>query len=150
MKFLIIALAGFLTYDSTSYINVRDLYIQAIETETGLNRFNRLLETLPSDDQIIVGYKAMAIMIAADFKWNPYKKFELFNIGKEQLEKAIANEQNCAELVYLRYGIQTNVPDFLDYSHNTESDRIFLEESIKTMEDVDLKKRISDYLNKEL
>jgi hypothetical protein len=134
--------------ESIDMVKVRTLYFAAAETEEGLESLKEHLESLPKNDILVIGYKAMATMMEADYNWNPYKKYDLFNLGKDQLENTIALQPNNAELIYLRYGVQTHAPSILNYSTQIKSDRLLLLNAVKAMNDHDLKTRINNYLLK--
>jgi len=55
-----------------------------------------------------------------------FQKMSYFNKGTEILEKAIKNAPNEVELRFLRLTIQMNVPGFLGYSDNIDSDKRYL------------------------
>lgn len=148
MNLLLNILLLFSFSEPIDMVKTRSLYFAAAETEEGLDSFKEYLVSLPKNDLVVMGYKAMATIIEAEFNWSPHKKYAFFNVGKDQLENAIAMQPTNAELIYLRYGVQTHAPFFLNYSSQIKSDRLLLLNAVKAMSDEDLKTRINDYLLK--
>ena len=64
------------------------------------------------------------------------------------LEKAIASEKNDIELRFLRFTAQTNMPFFLGYSANIESDKEFILYSFPKIKDKELKNFMIPVLRK--
>jgi hypothetical protein len=77
---------------------------------------------------------------------SPYKKINYFKTGKDVLEQAIQKEPLNVELRFIRFSIQCNAPKFLDYHSNINGDKVLLLKAVKTIKDVDLKKRITKFL----
>lgn len=98
------------------------------------------------NNPLLFGYKGSAIMMMAKHVFNPFSKLSYFKKGKNILESAIQADQKNVELRFLRYTIQTNIPSFLNYDNNVESDKAFLTKSLSKLNDMKLKKIISSYL----
>lgn len=62
----------------------------------------------------------------------PYDKLSTFNQGKNLLEKAISKAPQNAELRFLRFSVQDNVPWIVNYSDQLEEDAAFLLNVIKS------------------
>lgn len=91
--------------------------------------FQRILDipTSKNDDEIIIieSYQAVCHSAMAQFVFNPYTKYKMFNEGKDRLEVAISKEQGV-ENTFLRLIVQLNTPSFLGYSSNIEEDLAYL------------------------
>ena len=131
---------------ATPIEDLRRLFDSAIQNEQSAELLLQQLVNNDLDKNTLLGYKAATQMIMAKFYFNPWKKLQVFNIGKGQLETAIQNEPTNIELIFLRYMIQKNSPSFLHYNLNVASDKKTLLLSINTIKDQDLKSRISNYL----
>lgn len=130
--------------------DVRVLFHKAESSQKVCLELIELLE--PYDDKsnaLFLGYRASATMLMAKHLINPFSKLSYFKKGKLMLEKAIEFDQKNVELRFLRYTIQTNVPSFLNYSDDKESDKVFLLQSLSRLNDQKLKNIISIYLKKE-
>lgn len=129
--------------------DVRVLFHKAESSQKVCVELIELLE--PYNDKnnaLFLGYRASATMLMAKHLINPFSKLSYFKKGKLMLEKAIEFDQKNVELRFLRYTIQTNVPSFLNYSADKEKDKLFLHQSLNTLNDQKLKNIISNYLKK--
>jgi len=125
----------------------RDLYYQVCLSEISIKDFsNYLNEDESNNNEVMMGYKAVINFLWADYYFNPIKKWNSFKKGKYELEKLINSYPENIELRFLRMTIQDGLPGFLDYSSDRESDRYFISQHLDELNDPDLKKRVSDYL----
>ena len=60
----------------------------------------------------------------------PLEKLEIFNAWQPVLESAVAALPEHPDLALLRLGVQNHVPSILNYSHNTQSDRLLVERAL--------------------
>lgn len=135
------------SYASDHDKQCRDLYYQVCLKEISLKDFsNYLNENESNNNEVIMGYKAVINFLWADHYFNPIKKWNSFKKGKYELEKLIDIYPENIELRFLRITIQDGLPAFLDYSSDRETDRYFISQHINDLNDPDLKKRVSDYL----
>jgi hypothetical protein len=99
-------------------------------------------------DAIAQEYQASKLM-----PWRKHiEAYTYFNLigdltGKDVLEQAIQKEPLNVELRFIRFSIQCNSPKFLDYHSNINADKLLLLKEVKAIKDVDLKKRITKFLN---
>ena len=78
---------------------------------------------------------------------NPYTKLSYFNDGKKLIDQAIKMDPKNAELRYLRFMIQQNTPDFLNYSDDINADfEILKREFENTTTRTSWMKELSEYL----
>ena len=132
---------------ATDIIVVRSLLEKAWTDDKYIEEFSRSVRAIQKGkDAVLLGYQAMEYFMKAKYSMGPYTKLKLFREGKQKLEKAIAMERQNIELRFLRYSVQMNVPFFLDYSCNMKEDRSLLMSNWKTLQDADLKARISTFL----
>lgn len=140
---LLLMLSSF-TASNLSITEVRNAYEKAVYSEQVANE---LLDKLNStNNNTLLGYKGTVTMMMAKHVFSPYKKLNYFKAGKEILEQAILKEPLNIELRFLRFSIQSNSPKFLDYHSNLFSDKSFLLKEVKTINDTDLKQRITKFL----
>lgn len=130
---------------ANEWIKIRNLYEQAAINEDAQLKLNMLLLS-KVENPVLNGYKGANLMISAKYIFNPIKKLSRFNKGKVQMERAIESEPKNLELRYLRFTIQTNLPNFLGYSGNIIKDKEFLVSRLAAVTDVDLRNRIVAYL----
>lgn len=125
---------------------LRSEYHLAIYKEEAANDLDKHLKAINNKTPIQTGYLGATKMLLAKFAYWPNTKYALFVEGKTFLESAIRLDPKNLELLYLRYSIQLNSPDFLGYSQNKESDRKILIDQVKLIGDKDLKNRITVFL----
>ncbi len=100
-----------------------------------------------NNNPLFGGYRACAMMLMANYVFNPVTKFTKFTAGKNLLEKCIAADSENIELRFLRCTVQTNAPSFLGYDFCIEQDKLFLHQAILSMTDMELKQMIVSFLN---
>ena len=130
---------------ANEWIKVRNLYERAAIKEDEQLKLSNLLLSKP-ESVLLIGYKGANLMISAKYVFNPIRKLSRFNKGKVLIERALEKEPKNLELRYIRFTIQTNLPNFLGYSANVNKDKEFLINKLGTIADLDLKDRIVAYL----
>jgi len=105
---------------------IRVSFFQAA-TEIGQREdFFEMMESMPKKSAIVKVYYGAAQAMMAEVVFNPYTKLNHFVEGKNFIEEAIAERPEEAELRYVRYLIQSNAPDFLDYNKDIPDDLKFI------------------------
>ncbi len=128
-------------------IKLRDLYYQASTDKKASEKFAMATSSaLDIDKNTLAGYSGMSWMIKANHAFNPYNKLSYFFKGKDLLNGAIEADPKNVELRFLRYCVQTNAPGFLAYSGNISSDKNVIITGYSAITDIDLKKRIKEYM----
>lgn len=95
---------------------------------------------------IIMGYAGAIKAILAKHYFNPWAKLNTFNEGKELLETAIQKDTQNIELIFLRFMIQTNAPQFLGYNQYIAKDKQRLISALPGLKDKTLQSKIVQYL----
>lgn len=125
------------------------MYIQANDHEKVCKEMLTLLKPYDeANNPLYLGYKAGANMIMAKHVKNPITKISWFNKGKKMLETAIKADAKDVELRCLRFGIQSNVPSFLNYKEDISRDKKFILQSYSHVKDPVLRKNIVSYMTK--
>ena len=91
---------------------------------------------------IYYGYLGASNIMMAIYVSNPFTKYNYFQKGKNQLDKAISLDKSNIELLYLRFAIQSNVPSFLNYDKNMAQDRKTIIAQYPYLKDEELKRNI--------
>ena len=124
MKLLIIIISVFL--------NQRDCEtIQTIRNDYHLINSKEKLETFidtlnKSKCELTRPYLASAVMQSSEYALWPTKKLKNFNKGKKMLEAFIKANSTNIEARYVRILVQSEIPKFLGYHKNIESDIKFI------------------------
>ncbi len=129
-------------------ITVRNLYYKAALSKTDSENLKTILESIPNPNECIKGYIGASYMIEAKHAFNPANKLSYFNNGKNILENAIKNDPGNIELKFLRICIQSNAPSLLGYNMHIETDKKFILLKYALNTDLDLKKRIKEFMSK--
>jgi hypothetical protein len=139
----------FLFANDSKINTIRNMFEQATVNEIAANKLIDLLNNEPKLSPTLLGYKGSTLALQAKYTINPIKKLKFFNEGKTMLERAIQSDPQNIELRYLRLAIQTNIPTFLNYYKNINSDKILLLGALKSrlVSDDDLLKKIVHFLN---
>jgi len=132
--------------ENKALILVRNQYYLASENKNEALVFEKLVGKFDNTNLTIFGYKGMAFMLKAKYAWNPQNKLEYFNKGKLILEAAIVKAPKNIELLFMRFCIQSNAPAFLFYRSNIKEDKSAILESYDGIKDLDLKKRVRNYM----
>lgn len=146
LSFLIwIVLAGVQHNDP---LKLRNAYVAAAVSKQQLQQFQKMLLEYPGNAPVWNCYRGAAEMLSARYAFNPVTKITAFNKGKSLIEDAIAADSLNPECRYIRYGIQKNLPAFLNYSGQLNADSIVLARSLDTLQDHDLKSRIEKLIKR--
>lgn len=123
--------------------NIRDVFTIS---ETCFSIYNQFETTDVSSNPLLLGYKGAVELGMARHATNPFKKMSYFSSGKEHLEEAIAKDTSDVELRFLRLTIQVNLPSFLGYSDDIESDHKFVLANLGDTEDQFFINRVNGFL----
>lgn len=131
----------------TDVLTLRKAYHAAIDDSEKAQRFHQEMVLIKNPDLVQTGYLGASKMLMAKFVFSPLSKFNYFTEGKIILEKAVTQDPNQVELRYLRYIIQLNCPEFLNYRGNIKQDKAFLLQQTPGLKDRDLRVKIITILN---
>jgi len=129
---------------------LRKLLPEAATCETKAEHLNACLDSLRTDKAVITGYKGVVKILLCQYTRNPIKIWEHFSSGKTMLEKALEKEPGNVELHFLRFTVQTHVPQITCYTGQIESDKKMLLQYLTCANndhaDADLRTMITSYL----
>lgn len=113
-------------------------------------KLERLQNELHSKrDVISKAYYGAFVMMSAEHTSYPLRKYNRFQKGKTILESCIRQKPQLAELRYIRFMIQSNVPSFLGYSSQLEEDLdLILKHKKQLSADAKLYQRVKSNLKK--
>ena len=98
--------------------------IKEIKSNSEADKFIKNLDNDPSIEA--KAYIAILNFIKSRIFKSPIKKIKYFNRARKILENVINLHSQHVELRYLRYSIQSSVPDFLGYNANIDADLEFI------------------------
>ena len=110
---------------------IRKKYFEAIGNERKIEKLLKELQNLENPSALLVAYRAACESMMAQFSWNPYTKLAQVNKSFDLFEKAIKGDFQHAEIRFLRFSVQHNVPDFLRKNREFEEDKDVLVENFE-------------------
>ena len=151
MRLIIVILISLYSLPSegkiTGIFELRELYYKATTNRVAANKFYHEMENLKFDSEpLMICYRGISLFMMSSHAINPFKKWSYFTKGKELLELSVKKESANAEIRFLRFCIQTNLPYFLNYRSSEEIDKKMLIKEWHNITDNDLKIRIKNYM----
>lgn len=130
----------------TSLEQIRINYTLAV---TDKDKCKAMIEELKekSKNPLYLGYLGGFQSIWANHVINPFAKIKTFNIGKENVEKAIEQDLDNMELRYIRLSIQKNAPAILGYRSKITQDTDLLKKQHETIPSAVVRQNIEKLLN---
>lgn len=116
-----------LSSDCQGMAEIREKYDQ-LETESQIESFIDMCKETSCNSAI--AYKDVATMQLAEHTFLPNRQLGYFRKGKAVLDQHIAENPADLEARYLRILVQLNVPSFIDYRDDFESDYAYLKKEI--------------------
>lgn len=150
MTLIFIFYTFFSSLFNVDHQHLRDLFFQSEKSAKAAELFfNESKNISKSSKPILIGYRGMSEFMMSKYAGNVFSKLSHFSEGKDYLEHAIKMDPLNAELIFLRFSIQTNIPSFLGYNDNIDSDKKILFAFFKTNkanEDKDLKLKMAGFI----
>lgn len=106
-------------------------FFEASKDQSKRVEFHNYLEVFKSKEAAHIAYFGAAKTLMAETASNPYSKYSYFKDGKELIEKAVEMNPTNPEIRYVRFMIQLNTPDFLDYNDDLVTDFKIIKHSIE-------------------
>ena len=100
-----------------------------------------------SKNNLLLGYKGAVELGMARHHPNVFKKMGFFGDGKDHLEESIKNAPKSIELRFLRLTIQANLPAFLGYGSEKESDKAFVLNNLGAEPSEEFKIRVRKFIS---
>jgi|TARA_B110000908_G_C10245803_1_gene448723 hypothetical protein len=124
MKLLFIIISLFFIQNNCH--NIQDVR-RDFHTINSKEKLNTFIENYTNSEcELTIPYVASAIMQSAKYSFWPPKKLKHFNKGKKILESFILSNPENTEARYLRILVQSEVPDFLGYNKEINTDIKFV------------------------
>jgi hypothetical protein len=115
----------------------------------------RLFESIQKLDYqaspLLLAYSGATEAASAPCIKGSFKKLEYFSRGKKNLEKAVQSSPKNAEIRFLRFATQANIPTFIEYNNINEDKPIILKQLPDLLADEKVKNfwlKASDFMLK--
>ena len=105
--------------------NLRRHYEQAAAGKEAGEKFYNLLHSYNEQNALVLGYKAASEAIKARDA-SMLNKLTYVQQAARTFEQAVALEPANAEIRFLRFSVESNLPPFLGLSKHVEEDKAFL------------------------
>ena len=136
-------LMSFLLFFQLTLDQVRNNYTKAVNDKQVCELMIKELENSSNND-VSLAYLGAFQTIWANHVINPLSKYNTFVKGKKNIEKAVKSSPNNIEIRFLRYSVQKNAPSFLGYNDNITEDLNYIKKHKNTVDNMVLKKLISN------
>ena len=119
------------TDESTDTRLLRKTLIAAVNSSTVTDSLYNQLNKPGKKQPLVIAYLGTLDALKAKHCWNPYYKLRFLSASAKQMQAAIAADPHNLEIRFMRFSIEYNVPGFLGYSRDLDTDR---EEMISLLE----------------
>lgn len=133
------------SFDVGTLDKVRINYTKVVSDKELCEKMISELTELQNNSATHLAYLGGLQTIQANHVFSPISKLKTFNKGKKNIEQAIKSETENAELRFIRLSIQYNVPKFLGYSSDIDTDKNFVLKNFKNITNKDLKRLIRGF-----
>lgn len=104
---------------------LRHYYEQAAADKQAGEKFYKLLQDYTGQDALVLGYKAASEAIKARDA-SMLSKLTYVQQAAKTFEQAVALDGDNAEIRFLRFSVESNLPAFLGLSKHVDEDKAFL------------------------
>jgi hypothetical protein len=149
MKYISLLLSAtfLLTGPTTTNLDViRANYSKVVSDKKMCMEIITELEKTKNNSATHLAYLGGLQTIWANHVFNPISKLNTFKEGKKNIEQAIKNEPDNAELRYIRLSVQKNTPSFLGYKSDIKNDTKFIKKNRQQISSDILHKNIDTLL----
>lgn len=106
---------------------VRMLYCSGWEGMCGAKELaHKLKDENLGHDLVLLAYRGAAISTLANCESMPWNKYDYFKSGKKEIELAVNGDPQNWEIRFIRFTVQSHIPDFLNYNNLDEDKNIVL------------------------
>jgi hypothetical protein len=105
---------------------IRTGFFEMENDSCGAMQLFRSIQKENYNDALMQAYAGATEAAAARCAKGAFTKLEYFSRGKKNLEAAIEQEPDNAEIRFLRFATQASAPNFLDYDNQREDKKLIL------------------------
>lgn len=140
MKILILAIISLIVYlpeknSPPTMDKVRQQFFKMDRVSCGALSLFESIKAESYQNPLLQAYAGATEAASAECVDGAFNKLEYFSRGKNNLEKAVENAPQDAEIRFLRFVTQSNLPDFITYDNIREDKSLILEQLPQLMED---------------
>lgn len=130
-------------------LNLEDIRMNYQSAVTNKAVCHSMIEQLKTnlESNVYLAYYGAFQTIWANHTANPFEKLKTFNEGKKNIDHAAKLSSENVEIIFIRYSIQKQSPDFLNYKDNIKEDEYFLSKHLNEIKSSYLKSMVQKILN---
>lgn len=107
----------------TDITEIRKHMLRAINSSKVTDSLYTSLQNINSTVPLVVAYLGALEALKAKDSWNPYKKIKFLNLSNKTVLRAVNASPNDLEIRFIRFSIQSNLPNFLGLNKDLTSDK---------------------------
>ncbi len=152
LLFLFIFPLSLMGFSQTNLSEIRKSFFKMNDDTCAAFRLFEAVQKLNyQDTPLLLAYSGATEAASAPCIKGSFKKLEYFSRGKKNLEKAVQSSPKNAEIRFLRFATQANIPTFLNYDNFGEDKPIILKQLPDLLADEKVKSfwlKASDFMLK--
>ena len=139
LLFLFIFPLSLMGFSQTNIGEIRKSFFKMdADTCAAFRLFEAVQKLDYQDSPLLLAYAGATEAASAPCIKGAFKKLEYFSRGKKNLEKAVQASPKNAEIRFLRFATQANIPSFIEYNNLDEDKPIILKQLPVLLADVKL------------
>lgn len=123
---LLSQLVGFSNPNKGSLENLRAEYLTALSDYLNAPKVYETFLQVENPSAKILAYQAALEAIMTKTTWNIFKKISFLNLSEGSFDRALKLAPNDIEIRFMRLAVQFEIPEYLGFSDDMESDKNFL------------------------
>ncbi|TRX53710.1 hypothetical protein FNH22_20360 [Fulvivirga sp. M361] len=123
----------------------KELFYSEFDLEKSMAFYDKIVDT-KLRTPLMLAYQGAAKALIAKYSWNPVTKINALNNLQKLMAEAVRMDTNNLEIRFLRFYIETNIPQYIGYKKSTEKDWDILIKNVAIVKDLNIEKDISDYI----
>ncbi|GAB4379755.1 MAG: hypothetical protein Kow0075_10590 [Salibacteraceae bacterium] len=127
---------------------VQKQFYEAAEKPAQRRSFLEYTAMLDTTNHTLLAYRGAALALMATQVFNPIEKWRYFKRGTQMIDRAISREPQNAELRSIRFLLQQNSPQFLNYRSQMDADLNIIQNHLEQHGDEVWETQIKRYLTK--
>ena len=129
MLFFIFVPLSLMGFSQTNIGEIRKSFFKMdADTCAAFRLFEAVQKLDYQDSPLLLAYAGATEAASAPCIKGAFKKLEYFSRGKKNLEKAVQASPKNAEIRFLRFATQANIPSFIEYNNLDEDKPIILKQ----------------------
>lgn len=130
---LIISSTAFSNPSKNSLAELRTEYLTALSNYLNAPKVYESFLQVENPNGKILAYQGALEAIMTKTTWNIFKKMSYLNMSESSFQKAIEIAPGDIEIRFMRLAVQFEIPEYLGFSKDMESDKDFILKNMKSL-----------------